>query len=186
MKKNILITGHRDGIGLSFYNQLTNLGHNVEGYDLEDGYDLSLKPAQNLVLSSLLKFDIFINSLYKPDIQTYFLKEATAKWKGKDKIIINMNSYAVIKNNPDDPEAAKVSDTYLSDKREQDEFSMMHNSTGDKLKILNIYPSWVDTKVHENADHLVKINPDTLVSFVLANIDFDKMNCPNSISIGIE
>lgn len=188
MKKNILITGYREGVGLSFYNQLTKLGHNVVGYDIIDGYDIDFKPAQAIILGRLDEFDIFINNTYRPKSQTYLLKEAISKWKGKDKIIVNMNSHVVIRNNvlPDSPESIQVGPEYISEKQEQYEYSELHNASEDKLKVVNVMPTWVDTAIHKDLNHLTKMNPDALVSFVLSSINFDNLQCPKVIYIGME
>jgi NAD(P)-dependent dehydrogenase (short-subunit alcohol dehydrogenase family) len=88
----IAITGHSRGLGAEFKKIYESKGHTVIGFSRTNGYDLRDWSKMQSMIDQIQEYDIFV-SCAKPDfVQTTILYELWKKWKGQDKLIINISS----------------------------------------------------------------------------------------------
>lgn len=88
----IAITGHSRGLGAEFKKIYELTGHTVTGFSRTNGYDLREWSKMQSMITQIQDYDIFV-SCAKPDfVQTTILYELWKKWKGQDKLIINISS----------------------------------------------------------------------------------------------
>lgn len=89
----IAITGHTERLGKAFFNELSLLGHDVQGFSRRSGYDLRDYSKVSLMLAQIKEFDVFINNA-KPDFaQSQILYRLVRQWNNKT--IINIGSGAL-------------------------------------------------------------------------------------------
>ena len=88
----IIITGHRSGIGKAVATLLSKKGHEIIGFDLTDGYDISEPNNLNNIVLQLNEADVFINNAYHPTAQTILLRKSIEAWKNTEKIIVHIGS----------------------------------------------------------------------------------------------
>lgn len=91
----IVITGHTKGVGQQLFKQLALSGHQIIGYSRSEGTDIGSKDAQQAILRTIETADVFINNAYHVTGQYELLLAVTEKWKGSNKLIININSKAI-------------------------------------------------------------------------------------------
>lgn len=88
----IAITGHTSLLGNEFKKMYELNGDEVIGFSRSNGYDLRDWSQMQKMLSQIDDCDMFI-SCAKPDfVQTTILYELWKKWKGQQKIIVNISS----------------------------------------------------------------------------------------------
>lgn len=88
----IAITGHTRGLGAELKTAYENQGHEVMGFSRRNGFDLRNWDHMITVLDQVQEHDLFVN-LAKPDfVQTTILYELWKRWRGLEKIIINIGS----------------------------------------------------------------------------------------------
>lgn len=88
----IAITGHTQGLGAEFVKAYSQLNHNITGFSRTNGYDLRNWDSMQKMLDQINDYDMFI-SVAKPDFaQTTILYELWKRWKGQNKVIVNISS----------------------------------------------------------------------------------------------
>jgi hypothetical protein len=169
----IAITGHTNGIGLAFYNELVLRGHEVTGYSITNNFDISKKSVKDEIISQINNFDVFINNVYSPGDQYELLNRAIDLWKGKKKLIVNLGSKSIYADFIPDP----MKD-YVTDKQKQN--SLIEQR---KLKaspqIMNLILGLVDTSMSYKLD-AKKLDPKDVASLVADIIELkDKIYVQN-------
>lgn len=163
---DIAITGHRHGLGQAIYNKLLyynkGAGNKVLGFDIEDGYDISIKLRMGKVLFYSRNCDVFINNAYHPTGQTEMLKFLLKMWKGKKKTIVNIGTFYVNQKDTSWITSDKLQE-YLDQKTMQKE--MLDNFVDDDLKIIQVNPGIMKT------EFLDKINPGWEAKHLLNVVD---------------
>ena len=158
----VVITGHTRGIGLATSKFLTEKGHEVIGLSKSNGFDIA--NTENLVKTiERHNPEIFINNAFAPTFQTTLLKEIFHKWKGKEKLIVNICSAAALipPSHPD------YNMPYALDKRGQKSFCDNVNfkySKGEfaqtKCKLVNLCFDYVETSFKSKHDKRLYPNLD--------------------------
>jgi hypothetical protein len=170
---NIVLTGHTNGIGLAFYNELVLRGHDVVGYSISNNFDISKSSVKDEIISQLNNSDVFINNVYSPGDQYDLLDRAINLWKGKQKLIVNLGSKSIYADFIPDPMKE-----YVADKQKQNLLIEQR-----KLKanphILNLILGLVDTSMSRALD-AKKLDPADVAKLVVDIIELkDKIYIQN-------
>ena len=94
MIKKIAITGHTSGLGKSFFDLLTQQGHQVNGFSRSNGHDIRDYSVVSKIIKEIQDFDLFINNA-KPDyVQSQIVYRLSRDWHGTvlsigSKVVIN-------------------------------------------------------------------------------------------------
>jgi NAD(P)-dependent dehydrogenase (short-subunit alcohol dehydrogenase family) len=88
----IAITGHSNGIGKAFAEQLTARGHSIVGISRRDGENIRRVPHTASLVEDC---DLFINNAQTQYAQTELLYEVWNRWQGKEKYIWNISTMMV-------------------------------------------------------------------------------------------
>ena len=90
----IAITGHKHGLGAALYDKFTiynrSAGHNVVGFDIEDGQDIGNRSTVGKILYTTKDVDVFINNAYHATGQTELLKYLLKAWQHQNKILVHI------------------------------------------------------------------------------------------------
>ena len=162
----VAITGHKHGLGQAIYNKLAyynkGAGHKVVGFDIEDGYDISVKLKMGKMLFISRDCDVFINNAYHPTAQTEILKFLLKMWKGEKKTIINIGTFYI--EHKDTSWITDVShQEYLDQKTLQKE--IVDKVVDDHLKVIQINPGLMKT------EFLNKMDPNSSADNLLNVVD---------------
>jgi len=144
--KNVTITGHTRGIGLSLANRFAKEGYNIIGYSRSTGHDISTEQAVNEIIENL-KDGIFINNTFDLYGQLALLEGAIKKWQGTDNLIINIGSKLVHAWPPG--QHPDWMTAYLKSKRRQDEIIRSRFKVSSPT-IINIVVGPVETSLSES------------------------------------
>jgi len=82
----IAITGHTQGVGRAIAQQLTDLGHRTNGYDISDDSTL------DRIVAKVVDCDVFVNNAMHEYSQTKLLYKLHAAWSDQDRLIVNIGS----------------------------------------------------------------------------------------------
>ena len=85
----IAITGHSNGIGKAFAEQLSARGHTIVGISRRDGENIRRVPHTATLVEDC---DLFINNAQTQYAQTELLYEVWKRWQGKEKYIWNIST----------------------------------------------------------------------------------------------
>lgn len=90
---NVVITGHRSGLGLALSNLLTHQGHKVRGFSKSTGVNiLSYESRLPMIAETKFTYDIVFNNAYAGPGQIDVLYDYWEVWQGKpDKTIVNIS-----------------------------------------------------------------------------------------------
>lgn len=153
----VCITGHRNGLGLALYNN-KSFGNTV-GFDILNGFDINNPRA---ILPYLDDVDVFINNAYHPVGQELMFKAVDGFWQSKQKLIVNISSMAVIKQ--DTP--------YARDKRKLEEASK-----NAMCRVTNVRPGLMNTPLTESITDRYKMNAADVADIIAAVIN-SKIHIP--------
>lgn len=145
----IAITGHTTGLGKNIYDSL-KINYNVVGMSRSNGYNVT---NTHQIIDNILDCDIFINNTYYKQSQTHLLESLFNVWKDLDKTIINLNSSCVYHSSDWAPEYAENKKA-LRNKM----WELVESNPNKKLKIINIYPSTLNSHVGYDEYNKIDIN----------------------------
>jgi nucleoside-diphosphate-sugar epimerase len=89
----IAITGHSAGIGQALATIYVKKGYEVVGLSRRNGYNIRSIPK---VAGMIEPCDVFINNAQVGFAQTELLWEMWRRWKGQDKVIVNVSTQMVL------------------------------------------------------------------------------------------
>ena len=159
----VIITGSASGIGKALVEKFKD--HQVVGYDIIDGNDITQDDVIIRLLDDCKDADVFINNA-KP-YQLIILSKVYNLWKDQPKTIVNISSACTYLYSEDNyPE---YFDNYYKPKQDLNQTVKMLQVKSDLPHIINIRPSWVDTEAsayHEGH----KMQPETLANMIYDSI----------------
>ena len=152
----IALTGHLAGLGECLYKMLSDAGHTVVGFDIQEGCDINNKDVRSSILEKSKDCDVFINNAYANPGQFEMLR-----------LLIDSNIHSIIMNvgtNITDvaqevleadidwqeqsqssrsayPIQKKLQNDYIRNKRQQ------HKG---KSILLTVKPGWLNTSLVNN------------------------------------
>jgi hypothetical protein len=144
----IAITGHCNGLGYALYNKLTiynrAAGHEVVGFDQENGYDIAKLSNISKILYKVKDYDVFINNAYHHTGQTEILKYLLKLWHNKNKVIIHIGTYLIHDVITDT--ILPLHQEYIDIKKNQRQLINEHRQTDRVLKIVQVNPGLMETE----------------------------------------
>jgi len=167
--ETIIITGHTRGIGKALYDKFKKEGHNTIGVSASTGFDIGNTIKQQEILEMATECNIFVNNAYHPTGQIELLSSIIEKWKGLDKMIINIGS----KGSLIDPDHSLLNNTsfkdYVESKIKQNDLIKKHQRKGFP-QILNVLPGVVNTEMALHLNSPKKMNPIDLADLIYSMI----------------
>ena len=165
---NIAITGHKHGLGQSIYNKLCyynkGSGHQVVGFDIENGYDIGNRLQMGKILFESKECQVFINNAYHPTGQTELLKFLLKMWEGKPKVIVNIGTFFVNEKSKDWIKNQNH-EIYLEQKEIQRD--LIRSRIDNNLKIIQVNPGLMKTQfLHVMNPSTVDISKDEYIRTV--------------------
>ena len=144
----VAITGHTSGLGLALYSKLDD----VIGFSRSNGYDIN---NFEQILDESMGCDIFVNNAHSGFKQVGLLQALYARWKNRDKLIINISSNA--------PEFVSSNiNSYAVEKAALDKATRMLYNRPDNCKVMLVKPGYIDTPRVSQVRTRIKIAPDDL------------------------
>lgn len=144
----IVITGHKHGLGAALYDKFTiynrSAGHEVVGYDIEDGYDIGNRSIVGKIVYNIKDADVFVNNAYHRTGQTELLQYLLRSWQNQNKIIVHIGTYLI--HTPEDSTLIPLHQEYINEKKLQKSIIDKHRQIDSKLKILQINPGLMATE----------------------------------------
>jgi nucleoside-diphosphate-sugar epimerase len=160
----IVITGSANGIGKAIADRFKD--HDVVGYDIIDGNDITKNDVMNRLINDCLDADVFINNA-RP-IQILMLSKIYNLWKDQHKTIVNISSACTYIYPTDIIE--ENFKNYFKIKQDLDQTVKLFQARSPLPHIINVRPSWVDTSASSYyTQH--KMKPEDL-----ANMIYDSLN----------
>jgi len=145
----IAITGHKHGLGAALYDKFTiynrSAGHEVVGYDIEDGYDIGNRSTIGKLVYNTKDADIFVNNAYHETGQTELLKYLLKSWHQQKKIIVHIGTFLIKPEGRIGEGPLPMHQLYVKNKLEQQQLIEEHRLTDHNLKIIQINPGYMLT-----------------------------------------
>lgn len=152
----VALTGHISGLGKCLYKMLLDSGHEVVGFDIQEGYDINSKDLRSKILDESKDCDVFINNAYANPGQFELLRLLVES--NYHNIILNVStnitncSQELLDNDADwqqqhqsfrseYPVQKKLQDDYIRAKRQQHK--------GQSI-LLTTKPGWLNTSLVNN------------------------------------
>ena len=152
----IALTGHLAGLGECLYKMLSDAGHTVVGFDIQEGCDINNKDVRSSILEKSKDCDVFINNAYATPGQFELLSLfVESNYNG---IILNVGTNAtdVAQEVLDaDPYWQEQNDSwrsqYLFEKKMQDDYiHIKRQQHKGKSILLTVKPGWLNTSLVNN------------------------------------
>lgn len=161
----IVITGHTKGIGLPLYKQLVLNGHQVVGFSRSEGTDIGSRDSHTAILRSIENADVFINNAYHVTGQHELLTAVADKWKGTNKLIVNVNSKAIFGD-----VIHPAMEEYVAAKKKQYDY-IASKRLESRPQLLNVSLGLVDTEMSTMFD-AKKLPPAYVANLIAMLIDY--------------
>jgi len=152
----IAITGHLSGLGECLYQMLSDAGHEVIGFDIQEGYDINSKDIRSNILDESKDCDVFINNAYANPGQFELLRLLIES--NCHNIILNVGtsitncSQELLENDAEwQQQDQSFRSEYLVQKKLQDEYiqTKQQLSSGQSI-LLTTTPGWLNTSLVNN------------------------------------
>jgi NADP-dependent 3-hydroxy acid dehydrogenase YdfG len=142
----IAVTGHADGFGKVVADTFQKNGHEIVGFSLENGHDITKREDRLVMLPLIVECDVFINCAYSREVhdlsQCHILIGVYGEWQKTDKHIVNMGSVAPDSKRTDFEFGRMI---YRGTKGGLDVVSDELAMAG-KCRVTNIRPDWMQSK----------------------------------------
>lgn len=143
----IAVTGHSDGLGKAIADRLTRDGHEIVGFSLDNGYNISKEEDFRRIISESIDCDSFVNCAHDRERnnieQVQLLLAMFHRWQDEEKHIICVGSNAPDTYGlPVGEEALK----YRAAKAALDAATLEINSRGKPCRVTIVRPGWIDSK----------------------------------------
>ncbi len=171
-RKKALILGHSSGIGLEIFNYLESKNIECIGLSRRTGHDISVPSDRLKILEQAEDCDIFVNAAYDfrsaDNHQLKMLELICGKWRGQDKIIVNISSRGA-----DYANIMAAKEFYSGNKQAQDRYCTMFSTLNAYPFLINLRPSFTDVPrtVDMSYPKLTTKNIITVLDFILENKD---------------
>ena len=182
----IAITGHTNGIGKAIYDALSEHTHDLNGFSLTNGYNISLPEDRNRIISESMNCSVFINNAFDyskfpteqdTDSQCLLAEELFDAWKGQEKYIINIGS----RINDFTGFEGTYKEIYAKQKKRLDQFYFTNSH--EKPYIITIRPGTTDTRV-VSAETSEKLRPEDIAKVLMFILDNKNAFLVRTITLG--
>jgi NADP-dependent 3-hydroxy acid dehydrogenase YdfG len=139
------VTGHSGGLGKAIADRLARDGHQIVGFSLDNGYDLSTEDGFRKIVTEALDCDLFVNCAHDRAHQgvgqTSILIKLFHHWQNEPKHIISIGS-----NAPDYYTiGAPIATKYRAAKTALDAASLDLTVAGKRCRVSIVRPSWLNS-----------------------------------------
>jgi len=150
----VAVTGHSGGLGKAIADRFASDGHEIVGFSLDNGYDITNKDDFRRIVFGALDCDVFINCAHDREHQNidqvFLLTMMFHHWKDQPKHIVSIGSVA-----PDVywTEFHASSAKYRAAKAALDAATLEINSFNKPCRASIVRPDWMDSPSsvnHEN------------------------------------
>jgi NADP-dependent 3-hydroxy acid dehydrogenase YdfG len=149
--KKIAITGHTSGIGKGLYDYFVNLGYNVNGFSLDNGFDISNHENIDRIIELTRDCDLFFNNAYSGYSQVELARLWQQQHWSDNHFIINTSSMAA-EPLADIPKNFPWLTAYGEEKYAINKVSWEINHSGSKCKSIVIMPGVCQTNFYNPYD----------------------------------
>jgi NADP-dependent 3-hydroxy acid dehydrogenase YdfG len=149
--KKIAITGHTSGIGKGLYDYFVNLGYNVNGFSLDNGFDISNHENIDRIIELTRDCDLFFNNAYSGYSQVELARLWQQQHWSDNHFIINTSSMAA-EPLADIPNNFPWLKPYGEEKYAINKVSWEINHSGSKCKSIVIMPGVCQTNFYNPYD----------------------------------
>jgi NAD(P)-dependent dehydrogenase (short-subunit alcohol dehydrogenase family) len=149
----VAVTGHSGGLGKAIADRLARDGHEIVGFSLDNGYDLSTPDGFRRIVNEALECDVFVNCAHDRKEQgigqTNILIKLFNHWQKEEKHIISIGS-----NAPDvfarafDARASK----YRAAKSALDAAHLQISSLWQPCRVSIVRPNWINSQAAADAE----------------------------------
>ena len=152
----IAVTGHLAGLGECLYKMLSDAGHTVVGFDIQEGCDINNKDVRSSILEKSKDCDVFINNAYATPGQFELLSLfVESNYNG---IILNVGTNAtdvaqeVLEADIDWQEQSQSSRSAypIQKKLQNDYIRTKRTQSKGKSILLTVKPGWLNTSLVNN------------------------------------
>ena len=143
----VAVTGHSAGLGKAIADRFASDGHEIVGFSLDNGYDITDKEDFRRIVFGALDCDVFINCAHDREHQNidqvFLLTMMFHHWKDQPKHIVSIGSIA-----PDvywtdfDASSAK----YRAAKAALDAATLEINSFNKPCRASVVRPDWIESR----------------------------------------
>jgi NADP-dependent 3-hydroxy acid dehydrogenase YdfG len=172
----VAVTGHSGALGKAIADRLARDGHQIVGFSLDNGYDISTVEGFRRIVSEALDCDIFVNCAYdrhQGTGQVNILVKLFHHWQNETKHIINIGSDA-----PDfyNREFVPYRSKYRAAKTALDAANLEINTMRKPCRVSIVRPGWINSLSATNAEKqtgvkLAKLEYEEVADIVAMIID---------------
>ena len=171
------VTGHSGGLGKAIADRLARDGHQIVGFSLDNGYEISTDEGFRRIVTEALDCDVFVNCahdrMHQGIAQVNILVKLFYHWQNEEKHIISIGS-----NAPDycSPGFVPVASKYRAAKTALDAANLELNSMGKPCRVSIVRPNWINSvaskeKEEKTGVKFPKLEYDEVADIVAMIID---------------
>jgi short-subunit dehydrogenase len=183
------VTGHSGGLGKAIADRLARDGHEIRGFSLEDGYDISTPDGFRRIVTEALDCDVFVNCAHDRKNhgigQVNVLCKLFYHWQNEEKHIVNIGS-----NAPDvyNREVLPLASRYRASKAALDAAVVELNQMRKACRVSLVRPNWIDSAASAEREKdtgftLLKLNGDEVADVVSKIIEWGPRVTIQSITL---
>jgi NAD(P)-dependent dehydrogenase (short-subunit alcohol dehydrogenase family) len=178
------VTGHSGGLGKVIADRLAKDGHEIVGFSLDNGYDLSTDEGFRKIVVEALDCDVFVNCAHDRKYhgvgQTAILVKLFYHWQDQEKHIITIGSDA-----PDHYSHAFVpfASRYRAAKSALDAACLEIQSLRKPCRVSMVRPGWLNSELAKQQEKDTGVKIDTLEYHEVADIVASIVNIGPEITI---
>lgn len=141
------VTGHSGGLGKAIAERLARAGHQIAGFSLDNGYDISTPDGFRQVVTEALDCDVFVNCAHDQKhhsiAQVNILTKLFYHWQNEEKHIISIGS-----NAPDNffSQSVPFAARYRASKAALDAATLEITSMGKPCRVSIVRPNWINSE----------------------------------------
>lgn len=165
------VTGHSGGLGKAIADRLARDGHQIVGFSLDNGYDISTQDGFRRVVDEALDCDIFVNCahdrMHQGIGQVNVLIKLFHHWQNEEKHIISIGS-----NAPDfcSRELVPVVSKYRAAKTALDAANLEITTMGKPCRVSIVRPNWINGQAAAEREKKTGLKLDKLECDEVADI----------------
>ena len=167
----VAVTGHTAGLGKAIAERLVRDGHELLGFSLENGYDVSTPEGITRIVTEAADCDLFVNCAHDRRNhgigQVGILTNLFYQWQNEEKHIINIGS-----NAPDNYSREMVpgASRYRASKMALDAAVLEINQLWKPCRVSIVRPNWMDGEASRRFEEHAKVKLPKLTCEEVADI----------------